>query len=66
MKKAISLLLCLVMILGFSGCGGNIENVKIKAVESNKYSTKDIDAAIKTITTEFDKEWHGCEFLLCR
>ncbi len=56
----LSVLLCFVMILFLDGCGGNIENVKIKAVESDMYSTKDVNDAITTITTEFDKEWEGC------
>ena len=61
MKRISSLLVCFVMILGLCGCGGNVENVKTKDIASNTYSTEDIDAAIKTITKEFDRDWKGCK-----
>lgn len=64
MKKMTGLLLCLALLLGLSGCGGscggNVKDVEIKAVPSEIYSAKDIDAAIQTIVREFDAGWSGC------
>jgi len=49
------------MILCLCSCGENLENVKTKDVASDIYSSEEIDAAIETITVEFDKEWKGCK-----
>lgn len=63
MKKIFCFLLCCLMLVCFSACScncGNTENVKIKTVESNVYSQKDIDDAINTIIKEFKADWYGC------
>jgi len=63
MRKILIIILCGFIILSTTGCktsGGNISNVKIKDVESTKYSKEDIYAAIDTIIKEFEKDWDGC------
>lgn len=59
MSKIIKTLI-LIIIFSLSGCGGNVKNVNIKDVESEYYTSKEINSAIETIIKEFDKEWDGC------
>ena len=61
MKRLLSLFLCLAMISVLWGCGGDIKAVKTRDVESDIYSVEDIEAAIKVIKTEFDRNWDGCK-----
>lgn len=46
----------------FSSCtnGGNVSDVKILKVDSEKYSQEEISSAIDTIKNEFESEWSGC------
>lgn len=60
MKKIVDFLLCIVIIFSLSACGGNVKNVNVVEVESEVYSSEDINSAIEVITKEFDKEWNGC------
>jgi hypothetical protein len=62
MKRIVSVLVCMAMLFGLSACGDNTTNVKTHEVASEVYSQEDIDAAIETITKEFDEEWtkKGC------
>lgn len=60
MKKIIIFLVSVVMIINLSACGGNVKNVKVIDVESEIYTSDDINSAIKTIVKEFDKDWKGC------
>lgn len=59
MSKIIKTLI-LIIIFSLSGCGGNVKNVNIKDVESEYYTSKEINSAIETIIKQFDKEWDGC------
>lgn len=59
MSKIIKTLI-LIIIFSLSGCGGNVKNVNIKDVESEYYTSKEINLAIETIIKQFDKEWDGC------
>lgn len=59
MSKIIKTLI-LIIIISLSGCGGNVKNVNIKDVESEYYTSKEINSAIETIIKQFDKEWDGC------
>ncbi len=49
------------MLICLCSCGGDVNNVKIKNVSSDNYSSEDINAAINTIIKEFDAEWNGCK-----
>lgn len=60
MKKIIIFLVSVVIIINLSACGGNVKNVKVIDVESEIYTSDDINSAIKTIVKEFDKDWKGC------
>ncbi len=60
MKKIIIFLICAVMIISLSACGGNVKNVNVVEVKSEIYTSDDIKAAIDTIKKEFDKDWMGC------
>lgn len=61
MKKIIIFLVCVVMILSLSACGGgNVKNVNVIDVESEIYTSDNINSAIETIKKEFDKDWKGC------
>ena len=59
-KKIIIFLVSVVIIINLSACGGNVKNVKVIDVESEIYTSDDINSAIKTIVKEFDKDWKGC------
>lgn len=62
MKKIFNFVLVL-MMAGLCACGnrgGNVENVNIIEVESELYTADEIDAAIRTIISEFDRKWGGC------
>ena len=65
MKKSISLVLCLFLIIGLSACSliryhGDVSEVEIKNVPSKIYSQEDIDKAIEVILEDF-KTWDGCK-----
>lgn len=60
MRKVSIFLLCLVMIISLSACGGDIKNVNVVDVESEKFTSDDISSAIETIKKEFDRNWNGC------
>ncbi len=48
------------MICTLCACGGKINNVRVGSVESELYSEKDINDAIRVIVREFDRSWTGC------
>lgn len=60
MKKITIFLVCMIIIISLSACGGNIKNVNVVDVESEIYTSDDINSAIETIVKEFDKNWKGC------
>ena len=61
MKKWFVLFLSVILLAGLSGCGGNVENVKILEWKpSELYRDKDISDAIHVIMKEFDSSWNGC------
>ena len=59
-KQALVFLLGFVMICTLCACGGKANDVRIEPVESELYSEKDINAAIRVIVREFDRGWTGC------
>ncbi|MCR5689182.1 MAG: hypothetical protein K6G71_02945 [Clostridiales bacterium] len=65
MKKAIVIVLCLMIAVSLCSCGTNGDKVPAdaattSAAASAKYSQEDIDSAIDTIKKEFDRNWPGC------
>jgi hypothetical protein len=50
----------MIIIISLSACGGNIKNVNVVDVESEIYTSDDINSAIETILKEFNKNWKGC------
>lgn len=60
MKKIISALLCVLLVLCLSACGGNVSKAKIHTVNSEMYSQEDISAAIDVIKSDFKRDWKGC------
>lgn len=60
MKRIVSLIICIIMICSLSACGGEVKNATVKEVESDIYTTDDIDSAIGVIKKEFSKDWSGC------
>lgn len=60
MKKIISLIVCSVMFFCLCACGGKVKNVKVIDVESNIYTSDEINSAIEVIKKEFSKDWKGC------
>ena len=60
MKKLISIVICIAVVLSLAACGGNIKDVKTHDVESEMYTKEDITAAIETIKKEFKSNWKGC------
>ena len=59
MKKVLLLLLCAAMLLTLAACG-SVKNVQTEEVASERYSQKDIEAAIGAIKKEFVRNWNGC------
>ncbi len=59
MRKIIKLIMFFVL-LSLSACGGSVKNVNIIEVQSDYYSSNEINSAIETIVKEFDKKWDGC------
>ena len=60
MKKALFLLLVLMLALSCTACGGSTKEVSIDYGVSDLYTQADMDAAIALIEKEF-KGWQGCE-----
>ncbi|NLA26705.1 MAG: hypothetical protein GX878_04850 [Firmicutes bacterium] len=60
MKRMLIFLVCVVMAFSLSACGGNIKNVNVIDVESEIYTSDDLNSAIDTIKKEFGKGWKGC------
>lgn len=60
MRRAISIIGGMIIVLSLCACGGNVDNAKTDTGYSEIYSEEDILQAIDTITDEFDKEWDGC------
>ena len=60
MKKLISIVICIVVVLSLTACGGSIKEAKTHDVESEIYTKEDIAAAIETIKKEFKSKWKGC------
>jgi hypothetical protein len=60
MKRIVSILACISMMLGLCACGGNVKNVETHEVTSEVYSQEDISSAIEIIKDEFDRDWKGC------
>jgi len=58
MRKIIKLIMFFVL-LSLSACGGSVKNVNIIEVQSDYYSSNEINSAIETIVKEFDKKWDG-------
>ena len=58
MKKVLLLLLCAAMLLTLVACG-SVKNVQTEEVASERYSQKDIEAAIGAIKKEFVRNWNG-------
>lgn len=59
MKKAISLICALLMVITLCSCG-SISKVKITSVQSNIYSENDIDSAINVTLNYFRDNFSGC------
>lgn len=70
MKKIITVMLCIVLVLLFAGCGknGDTSKVEIDYGASFVYSKEEIDSAIEIIKKQFASfEAVNCiAFLICR
>ena len=62
MKKIITVMLCIVLVLLFAGCGkdGDTSKVEIDYGTSSVYSKEEIDSAIEIIKKQFTS-FEGCE-----
>lgn len=60
MKKLCSAILCILLVLCLSACGGKISEAKVYTVDSDIYSQEDIASAIDVIKKEFKNNWKGC------
>ena len=57
-KLFVCILLC-ALVLCFSGCGGNEENLTVIDIDSEIYSQEDYLAAVQTVKTGF-RSFRGC------
>lgn len=60
MKILNSAILCILLVLCLSACGGKISEAEIHNVNSEMYSQEDIASAIDVIMKEFKSDWKGC------
>lgn len=60
MKKLYSAILCILLVLCLSACGGKISEATTHSVDSEMYSQEDIASAIDVIKKEFKSNWKGC------
>lgn len=60
MKKIYSAILCILLVLCLSACGGEISEATTHSVDSDMYSQEDIASAIDVIKKEFKSNWKGC------
>ena len=60
MKKLYSAILCILLVLCLSACGGEISEATTHIVDSDMYSQEDIASAIDVIKKEFKSSWKGC------
>lgn len=59
-KKIAYPILCILLALVLSACGGKVKEANTHEVSSELYSEEDIRAAIDTIKKEFERGWDGC------
>ncbi len=57
------LVFCMVFVLIHLDAhkGGNVSQVETSDVDSQLFSSEDIDSAMKTIIKEFEENWKGCK-----
>lgn len=60
MKRNLAYLLVLVCVVSLIGCGGKISDVKVTAYQSEIFTDKEIESAIKVAKDYFKKEFKGC------
>ena len=61
MKKIIAMLVLCVLLLGFTGCGGDVSDVQVQLwEESELYDDKEIHSAINEAIRYFKKNFNGC------
>ena len=61
MKKVFVIVLLIgIMIFGLFACGGNVRNVEVEPYESELYTEKDIESAIRVTKRYFMGNFSGC------
>ncbi len=60
MKRAVCTFICILFAFCLTACGKNNMKVKTPKVSSERYSPKEVSAAIDVIKDEFEREWQGC------
>ena len=60
MKKWLTFISAILLLLTLCSCGGNTQNAVIIPVQSDIYTSEDINAAIKTAIRYFEREFSGC------
>lgn len=60
MKKIMYVMLCILVAVELTACGGDVSNVKTRNVDSEIYSQAEIDDAVEVIIKEFKSSWKGC------
>ena len=60
MKKVLCVMLCILLTLSLSACGGSTRSATTRRVPSEIYSLPDIESAINVIKAEFRTFWRGC------
>lgn len=60
MRKAIIVVLVVVLFVGLFSCGGNVRNVEIEPYESDLYTEKDIEAAMRVTKRYFKGHFSDC------
>lgn len=63
MKKVLCVMLCILLSLSLSACGGSTRGATTRRVPSEIYSLPDIESAINVIKAEFRTFWSGCTLI---
>lgn len=60
MKRDVIISFLVIMTFCLFACGGNVNNVQTREVESELYSQAEINEAIEEIKKDFKTNWKGC------
>ena len=61
MKRVLSCVILCLILLGLTACGGDVGEVGILAVDSEIYTSAELESGVNTVLDYFQKEFDGCK-----